>query len=59
MFAFAPVFSGDWKQHEVWDGTYTFNDLLDWHEINQVKKENQRRYEEFQRLMSGEQDAGC
>jgi len=44
QFAYAPVFSGDWKQHEVWDGTYTFRDLLDWHEIAQVKAENERRY---------------
>lgn len=47
--------SGDWKQHEVWDGTYSFSDLLDWHEMNEVKNENQRRYEEFQKAMEGDQ----
>jgi len=32
-----------WRQHEVWDGTYTLDDLLDAHEIMQVKAENQER----------------
>lgn len=53
MFAYAPVMSGDWKQKEVWDGSYTFRDLLDWHEMNRVKQINQRRYEEFQKVMEG------
>jgi hypothetical protein len=50
MFAYAPVIAGDWKQHEVWDGTYTFKDLLDWHEIAQVKAENERRYREWMEM---------
>jgi hypothetical protein len=32
-----------WKQHEVWDGTYTLDDLLDAHEMLAVAHENQRR----------------
>lgn len=32
-----------WKQHEVWDGTYTLDDLLDAHEILMVKHENEQR----------------
>ena len=28
-FAFLPVIYGFWRQHEVWDGTYTIDDLLD------------------------------
>jgi hypothetical protein len=36
-----------WKQHEVWDGTYTLDDLMDAHEILAVKQENQRRAEEY------------
>jgi hypothetical protein len=32
-----------WKQHEVYDGTYNLNDLLDAHEILAVKSENQAR----------------
>ena len=40
---YVPVASGMWKQHEAWDGTYTFDDLLDIIEIMQVKSENERR----------------
>jgi hypothetical protein len=32
-----------WKQYEVWDGTYTLDDLLDAHEILAVKRENEDR----------------
>jgi hypothetical protein len=32
-----------WKQHEVWDGTYTLDDLLDAHEILAIKSENEAR----------------
>lgn len=32
-----------WKQHELWDGTYTFNDWLDIVEIIEVKFENEQR----------------
>ena len=32
-FAYAPVMAGMWKQHEVFDGTYDFDDLLDAHEM--------------------------
>lgn len=32
-----------WKQHQIWDGTYTLDDLLDAHEIMAVKHENERR----------------
>jgi hypothetical protein len=34
----------------VWDGTYTFRDLLDWHEMDEVKTENEKRYREWQEL---------
>ncbi|WP_302815481.1 DUF6889 family protein [Selenomonas flueggei] len=49
---YAPVIAGKWQQHELWDGTYTFNDLLDVHEIMLVEGENrwrEREYEEAQR----------
>jgi hypothetical protein len=39
--------AGAWKQHEVWDGTYTFDDLLDWYEMAQVKAENEKRIKEY------------
>lgn len=35
-----------WRQHELWDGTYTFDDLLDMVELLQVKNENERRSQE-------------
>jgi hypothetical protein len=39
-FAFAPVMAGFWKQHELFDGTYTVDDLLDIHEMMLVQEEN-------------------
>ena len=41
--AFLPVAVGMWRQHELWDGTYTLDDLLDAVELIQVTAENQRR----------------
>ena len=32
-----------WRQHELWDGTYTLDDLLDIVELIRVKNENQAR----------------
>ena len=32
-----------WKQHELWDGTYTMDDLLDAAELIQVRRENEER----------------
>lgn len=40
---YAPVLAGYWKQHEIWDGTYTLDDLLDITEAMIVKSENERR----------------
>jgi len=37
------VAGGLWRQHELWDGTYTLDDLLDAAEMLQVKQENQLR----------------
>ncbi len=42
-FLYAPVVDGMWRQHEVWDGTYTLGDLLDAHEMMAVKNENEHR----------------
>ena len=39
--------AGYWRQHELWDGTYTIDDLLDIHEMIIVKAENERRYSEM------------
>ena len=38
---YAPVLAGYWKQHEIWDGTYTLDDLLDITEVMIVKNENE------------------
>ena len=41
-----PVAAGLWKQHELWDGTYTLDDLLDIVELIKVRNENEiRAYE--------------
>jgi hypothetical protein len=45
-FAYAPVAAGMWRQHEVFDGTYDFDDLMDAHEIMAVKAINARRAQE-------------
>ena len=38
-----PVAAGMWKQHELWDGTYTLDDLLDITELIRVRRENENR----------------
>ena len=42
-FLFLPVAEGLWQQHELWDGTYTLDDLLDIAEVIRVKRENEWR----------------
>ena len=42
-FLFLPVAAGYWRQHELWDGTYTLDDLLDITEMIRVMRENERR----------------
>ena len=42
-FLFLPVAAGMWKQHELWDGTYTLDDLLDIAELAEVRRENKYR----------------
>ena len=48
-FLFLPVALGYWKQHELWDGTYTLDDLLDAAELIQVRRENEIRAAEAAR----------
>ena len=45
-FLFLPVAEGLWKQHELWDGTYTLDDLLDINELIRVRRENEIRASE-------------
>ena len=42
-FLFLPVAAGHWQQHELWDGTYTLDDLLDFVELIRVRRENEKR----------------
>ena len=42
-FLFLPVAAGMWQQHELWDGTYTLDDLLDAVELIRVRRENENR----------------
>ena len=42
-FLFLPVAAGMWRQHELWDGTYTLDDLLDIAELIRVRRENEKR----------------
>ena len=42
-FIFMPVAAGMWRQHELWDGTYTLDDLLDITEMIRVMRENENR----------------
>ena len=48
-FLFLPVTAGHWRQHELWDGTYTLDDLLDITEMIRVMRENERRAAEAAR----------
>ena len=43
---FLPVSEGMWRQHELWDGTYTLDDLMDIVELIRVKQENDIRARE-------------
>ena len=42
-FLFLPVAEGYWRQNQLWDGTYTLDDLLDINELIAVRAENKRR----------------
>ena len=48
-FLFLPVSAGLWRQHEMWDGTYTLDDLLDAVELILVRRENEKRAAEAAR----------
>jgi len=37
-FLFLPVAAGMWQQHELWDGTYMIDDLLDAVELIMVRR---------------------
>lgn len=52
-FLFLPVRLKYWKHHELWDGTYTLDDLLDIAEIIAIDQENRYREEEYQESLKG------
>ena len=39
--------AGHWRQHELWDGTYTIDDLADMHEIMLVLAENEQIMQDY------------
>ena len=43
-----PVAAGMWRQHELWDRTYTLDDLLDIVELIRVRRINEARAMEAQ-----------
>ena len=43
---------GFWRQHELWDGTYTLDDLLDITELIRVRRENEIRAADAARMES-------
>lgn len=51
-FLWRPVAAGVWRHHEIFDGTYDIGDLLDIHEMLEIKEKNERRYREYVRPKS-------
>ena len=49
-----PVMTGLWHQRETWDGTYNGDDLLDAHELLDLRDENERRWREWRELNNHE-----
>ena len=39
--------AGHWRQHELWDGTYTIDDLANMHEIMLVQAENEQIMQDY------------
>ncbi|HEX4209510.1 MAG TPA: hypothetical protein VHY56_03890 [Candidatus Binataceae bacterium] len=44
------MLAGIWTHREIFDGTYSFEDLLDAHELLDFREENQRRAAEWDRI---------
>ncbi|MFC3768360.1 DUF6889 family protein [Paenibacillus sp. GCM10012303] len=42
-FVYAPVIAGFWTHRDLIDGVFTLDDLLDAHEMLEVRHENERR----------------
>ncbi|QDX92070.1 4-alpha-glucanotransferase [Brevibacillus laterosporus] len=52
-FLFAPVLGGLWTHRDVVEDVFDIDDLLDAHEIMEVKAENTRRAQEAAKLQEG------
>lgn len=47
-YLFRPVVAGMWTHREAVDGTFTFTDLMDAHEVLDVKAANEARFHAWQ-----------
>lgn len=47
------MIAGHWKQHELWDGTYTLDDLADIHEMMAVQSANEETITQYVREREG------
>ena len=56
MYLYNPVLYGFWRQHELWDGTYTINDLFDINEAIQAKNINEGKVIEHYKEKQKQQD---
>jgi hypothetical protein len=45
--------AGVWKHHELFDGTYTFADLMDVHEMLDVKEKNEADFHHWKEARKG------
>ncbi len=48
MALYYPVLKKYWKQHELWDGTYTITDLLDIWEAMSIKSMTEQIFLEYE-----------
>jgi len=47
MITFSPIIAKQWKQHELWDGTYTIDDFFDIVEALNITDMNQKIAEDY------------
>lgn len=50
-YLFRPVVEGLWTHREITSGTMSFGDLMDAHEILDVKARRQAEWQAYQKLM--------
>lgn len=42
-YLFAPVYAGMWQHRDIVENVFTFDDLMDIHEVMAIKAENEKR----------------